>query len=257
MNRSGLYGIGLLCLALAPMGILRAAGITLDPADYYVQLDGSGPGSGPGQYSDGTSVAKLYTQPDPSVFVSTNGGSSLIELTYFFDVGYSLSDLPVEVIINAPQYLFANDAPLSQPSQWGMTSQITATAFDSSFNDYDYEFNSLDCFKVGGATNIVCPDGFIQYTPTQIKLEVLTNEEARISMNVAVNFPTGGTAEAYVDPYITFDPGFDATGYSLAFSDGISNDSPTPEPSTIVLSGFGLVAAWVARRRFGSRRFPT
>jgi hypothetical protein len=65
-----------------------------------------------------------------------------------------------------------------------------------------------------------------------------------------VNFPTGGIAEAYVDPYITFDPSFNSTGYSLSFSDGISNVASTPEPSAIVPSACGLLLVWMFRRRF-------
>src|ERR1700722_2920204 len=119
MNRAKLYRIALGCAVLgtsAATGLLQAANIPLDAAQYFVQLDGSGPGSGPGHYSDATSVANLDIQPDPSVFVSTNGGSSIIELTYFFEVNYPLSDLPVQVVIEAPQHLFAIDAPLSQAS---------------------------------------------------------------------------------------------------------------------------------------------
>jgi hypothetical protein len=73
-------------------------------------------------------------------------------------------------------------------------------------------------------------------------------------MNVSVNFPTGGIGKADVDPYISFAPGFDSTGYSLSFSDGISNAPLAPEPSTMWLSACRLLAAWMARRRAGTKR---
>jgi hypothetical protein len=259
MNRDGVDRIGRVCVVLAALGatgVLRAD-ITLDPAQYTAQFGNQVAGTVPGDYSDATSDANISTQPDPSAFVSTNGGTSIIQLLYYFDVNYSITGQPVEVVINAPQYISATGAPLSQASQWGMTSQIIGISYQSidggPVSDYDYQANVLNCEKIGGYTNIVCPNGFIQQSPTQMKLDVLTNEEALISINVAVNFPTGGIAEAYVDPYITFDPSFDSTGYSLSFSDGISNlaSTATPEPSTIVPLACGFLLIWTVRRRFG------
>jgi len=257
MNCDGLYRIGLVYVVLAALGatgILRAD-ITLDPSQYSAEIGGVVVGDGPGDYSKGTSIANISTQPDPSAFVRTNGGSSVVQLIYYFDVNYSVTGLPVEVLINGPQYMSASAAPLSQASQWGMTSQLIGISYQSidggPVSDYDYQDNVLNCAKYAGYTDIVCPDGFTQQSPTQLKLEVLTNEEALISINVAVNFPTGGIAESYVDPYITFDPSFNSTGYSLSFSDGISNLAPTPEPSTIVPSACGLLLLWIwsARKR--------
>jgi hypothetical protein len=256
MNCDALYRtgfVGVVLAALGATGILRAD-ITLDPATYSAQFGGLDAGDVPGQYSNATSVADIFTQPDPSAFVSTNGGTSVIQLMYYFDVNYSITGQPVEVLINAPQYISAIGAPLSKASQWGMTSQIVGISYQSidggPVSDFDYQSDVLNCEKIGGFTNIVCPDGFIQQSPTQMKLDVLTNEEALISITVAVNFPTGGIAEAYVDPYITFDPSFNSTGYSLSFSDGISNVASTPEPSAIVPSACGLLLVWMFRRRF-------
>jgi hypothetical protein len=87
-------------------GPILPGNIILDPAVFDVQLEGKEVGAVPGQYSDGTSTANLDTQPDPSVFVSTKGGSSVITSIYYFNVNYFLSDLPVEVIINSPWHLF-------------------------------------------------------------------------------------------------------------------------------------------------------
>ena len=261
MNCKGLYRFDFVCVVLAALGatgILRAD-ITLDPAQYSAQIGGLVVGGAPGDYSKGTSIANISTQPDPSAFVSTNGGSSVIQLLYYFDVNYSITGQPVEVVINAAQYISATAAPLSKASQWGMTSQLIGISYQSidggPVSDFDYQSSVLNCAKFGGYTNIACPDGFVQQSQTQLKLEVLTNEEALISIFVAVNFPTGGIAEAYVDPYITFDPSCNSTGYSLSFSDGISNLASTPEPSTIGPSACGLllVCIWSARKAMSSR----
>ncbi len=57
------------------------------------------------------------------------------------------------------------------------------------------------------------------------------------------------TVTALADPVIRFAPGFDSTGYSLAFSPGIGNTSPVPEPATSGLLALGLGLGLVALLR--------
>ena len=68
----------------------------------------------------------------------------------------------------------------------------------------------------------------------------------------ATNQPfSTSSAEATLDPVISFGPGFDSTGFSIALSPGIGNDASTvPEPSTwMFLSTATLALIYGHRRR--------
>lgn len=60
----------------------------------------------------------------------------------------------------------------------------------------------------------------------------------------ATNQPfSTSSAEATLDPVISFGPGFDATGYSIAVSPGIGNEaSPVPEPATWMFLSTAILA---------------
>jgi hypothetical protein len=67
---------------------------------------------------------------------------------------------------------------------------------------------------------------------------------------------------AFLDPVITFAPGFDSTGFSLEFSPGVGNEPDsgpgigTPEPSTLVMSSIAFViwgVVWAYRQRQRTR----
>jgi hypothetical protein len=58
------------------------------------------------------------------------------------------------------------------------------------------------------------------------------------------------TASALVDPVLSFAPGFDSTGFTMSFSDGVSNGGATssaPEPATFAMLAGGLLALWGRR----------
>jgi len=48
-----------------------------------------------------------------------------------------------------------------------------------------------------------------------------------------------GTATVFIDPILSFAPGFDSTGYSLVFGPDVNNgvDASAPEPSTLAMLG--------------------
>jgi hypothetical protein len=67
----------------------------------------------------------------------------------------------------------------------------------------------------------------------------------------ATNQPfSTSSAEATLDPVISFGPGFDSTGFSIVESAGIGNEeSPVPEPSTSILLSAAVLGLGCARRR--------
>jgi hypothetical protein len=61
------------------------------------------------------------------------------------------------------------------------------------------------------------------------------------------------SAEATVDPVISFAPGFDSTGFSIALSPGIGNEASTvPEPATWMLLSTAALA-WLSGHRLRRR----
>jgi hypothetical protein len=80
-----------------------------------------------------------------------------------------------------------------------------------------------------------------------------TNTPYEIQMRIdifAASYITT-SASASIDPFISFAPGFDATGLSLEFSPGVQNVSPVPEPSTwaMMILGFAGVGFMAYRRK--------
>ncbi len=69
----------------------------------------------------------------------------------------------------------------------------------------------------------------------------------------ATNQPfSTSSAEATLDPVISFGPGFDSTGYSIALSPGIGNDTSTvPEPATWLLVSAAALGMGCGRKLRG------
>jgi hypothetical protein len=90
------------------------------------------------------------------------------------------------------------------------------------------------------------------YTPNAVSLKTFET-----IVNNGDDVP--GTVTAFVDPIVSFAPGFDSTGYSIVVSSGIANGAPltaAPEPASFTLAAFALVGVVLLGRRKRSLRLP-
>ena len=61
---------------------------------------------------------------------------------------------------------------------------------------------------------------------------------------------SAATAHIFIDPVISFAPGFDSTGYSIIISDGVGNGAASaPEPGTSTLLAGAAALFWAVRTR--------
>jgi hypothetical protein len=121
--------------------------------------------------------------------------------------------------------------------------------------------NSLDSDSGGGPNGT--PSGPLAGSVTNDSaISALSDTVYQIDVQAGVSFfgPyfPGGSAFALADPVISFAPGFDSTGFTLEFSPGIGNQSPSavPEPSTLVMPSmlFGMFGVLWAYRQLQRTR---
>jgi hypothetical protein len=103
---------------------------------------------------------------------------------------------------------------------------VTLNAIDGQFNDnFGAPLLTEDLPKVS-AFNAV--SGVLYSITLDVSVDVTDTQSPFVDV------------QANADPVISFAPGFDSTGFTLEFSPGVGNGpdsgSPTPEPSTLVLS---------------------
>jgi hypothetical protein len=85
---------------------------------------------------------------------------------------------------------------------------------------------------------------------------VLPNKPYQISLDLTLTQIREGSVSGYIDPVISFAPGFDSTGYTIVLTSGVGNSpvASTPEPGTFVsLAGAGT-ALLLLRRKLVSKR---
>jgi PEP-CTERM motif-containing protein len=72
---------------------------------------------------------------------------------------------------------------------------------------------------------------------------VLSNADNRVNLVASANNQAIFSADfdAQVDPVISFDPGFDATGFSIEVSEGVGNTVPEPGAALMTLAGAGVL----------------
>ena len=175
--------------------------------------------------------------------VPPNGTVTIADFAQAWVYGYNPLTMKDDVIVDLAQVgLGANAVDLNVSGMPGVTSPPSGFGFcESTWN----EFHS-------------CTSGPSGSFGVPFEVTVNTGYSIYLNISVAVHasnqpFATD-SAEANVDPVISFGPGFDSTGYSLVESDGIGNEASTvPEPATwMLLSTAALGRGWTRRwRRHG------
>jgi hypothetical protein len=201
-----------------------------------------------GNISSSYAIGTAALQPSPyiSVAASTGGGPGQAiayeTFSYWFQVS-AATNIPISAIFNAtgaatvnPQYT-VNSAQLTVDSSLG--NLLTASACGG---------------PIVNCSGLSHNPSFSIATPVTI----FANIQYEIQESVYAVAQQGGAASAttYIDPMITFAPGFNANGLSFEFSQNVGNStSAVPEPSTwamMILGFFGVGFMAYRRKQIGS-----
>jgi hypothetical protein len=187
----------------------------------------------------------------PGSFYGDLGSSAVAEVVYFFGVagppGVKIPlDIASQVAINVEGDVPPGGRVL--PTAYSCTSDVLIfLALGGLVPGVGPILNDLENTSGGGPNGTPTgPLGAIQHKDSEIDTLSGTVYEMLITAGCSViqgDSPQVATVDAAVDPVVSFAPGFDSTGFTLEFSPGIGNSSPSaaaPEPSTLTLLSLGL-----------------
>jgi len=188
-----------------------------------------------------TAGVTAYPQ-DPSNQTHLSSYSQLTgEIAYFYEVVGPANSAPVPLVLNT------------------YVSFLVDLGNDRSYSIQGAAETRLDGITPGGATNPVYAISDSTRAPHNQLLTnyARTNTEYDIALiasgltaynNGTLGFDSPISISVFIDPVLSFAPGFDSTGYSLVFSDGVPNGA-TPEPSTLAMLGGAACLCFGYRRR--------
>lgn len=182
--------------------------------------------------------------------VSGSGASVIVELQYDFIVtGGTFGDaVPVDIASR----MFAAVSPSPDPNNANSADasialfRLSALGGNPVANDGLIEACAVSP-DVGGCTSRY--DG-----TTALAMKSGSAERLLLQIILGASPPSGGTASAWIDPYIFIDPAFARAGdYRIAVSGGVGNAPPpsdaVPEPATWELMLAGFAGLGMVRRR--------
>jgi hypothetical protein len=214
--------------------------------------------------------------PDATTYKNTNGSANADAL---------LKPLSASIAVAAGQQINGSSASAGVTYYFGVSGvpnaniplQIeTIASYDG---DEAVETGPPDqrtVYSVGGAVSLTTPlftqtlisafGGSEETSPVDAtvhkvtKLTLMSDTLYTVNMSVEGDildvFHSLEVVTAFVDPVISFAPGFDSTGFTLEFSPGVGNSfsSETPEPSTLVMASivfamWGVVCAYRQLKR--------
>jgi hypothetical protein len=240
----------LLTLLLSATGAYAG---TLPPAVYTVSAEGtamSGPGSLTGTTCNSDGCGTGSASATVGTFLSASGetsgglyapaGVGSAELGYFWEViGLGGPAVPVTIVgdlSTSATRLGAHGGAEIQVYVGG----LEVGAFPACSSTY------FSCSSLGLGPPSVSINDLVSVSPGQVNLVQMDAYAGAALYGVAGS----GSGSATADPVISIDPTWLAThpGYSLEFRPGITNGA-TPEPSTLLLLGSGLLTLGYGVRR--------
>jgi hypothetical protein len=196
----------------------------------------------------------LTTTPDASVSASVSAyagqlNSIIAEVAYYYEIvvpgSPAQSNVPGNTLIPLVVSGFASFTSALGPNSTigGQLQNFASITVGGQTPNGGTIANSAGSSPSVGPSPFQVQVGAFAYVPNAISLRTF---ESIYNNGDAVP----GTVSAFVDPIISFAPGFDSTGYSIMVSPGIANGDPTvPEPASFTLAGLALAGAILLGRR--------
>lgn len=252
MNRLKLFAVaGALALSFGVVATASASGVTAPDASYGASLGKyanftSVSYFGTGTFSDGFSSASVGSQPSPFIHVHADGEPANGDPSVSGDITYYVG-------VDGPED--GTFVPIDVA--YRMSGKIV---LDGGYDAFAQANLSLLSYYKGNPLSLVyvTHDGAFDVSASAA-WEVAAGTTGQVHLNahsgLVVDVAGSGSADAFIDPVFTIDPGFAAShpGYSLVFSQGVGNSvaGGVPEPAAwgLMLAGFGGVGAALRQRR--------